>query len=70
MRSQAPVGSVERLRQLRLAVTAWEEALEREPDSWVLNYQAAEALVAARDAALVAGADYAEELEDYIYTYR
>jgi hypothetical protein len=67
--AETPVGSSERFRQLDLAVNAWEEALEREPHSWVCNYQAAKALLAARDAALAAGSGSTEELENQARIY-
>jgi hypothetical protein len=67
--AQAPIGSTERFRQLDLAATAWEEALEREPGSWVYQYQAAAALLNARDAALAAGSGSTEELVNQARIY-
>jgi hypothetical protein len=61
--SQAPDAS-ERLRLLRLATTALQEALEREPGSWVYHFQAARTLFAARDAALVADSASVRALEE------
>ncbi len=40
-----------RLEELRLAATAWQEAIKVEPMNWGYHYQAAEALLAARDSA-------------------
>lgn len=61
--SEAPATSTARFQQLRLAAQAWEEALEREPGSWVCHFQAAKTYLMARDAALAAGSDLAEEIE-------
>ena len=60
----APESSAERVEQFKLAAAAWVEASKQEPGSWLYFYLAAEAFVAARDAALSANASSAaQELE-------
>ena len=59
--SAAP-NAQERLRLLRLAVAAWQQALEREPGSWICQFGAAEALVEARSVALAVDITIAQEL--------
>ncbi len=52
---QAPEGSLQRANDLRLAADAWVDAARRVPVIWLNSYMAANALIAARDAALAAG---------------
>jgi hypothetical protein len=65
--AEAPAGSTTRFQQLRLAADAWQEALDREPGSWVYQYQAANAYLLARDAA--SGSDLAEEMAEQARKY-
>jgi hypothetical protein len=61
--ASAALNDTVRLQQLRLAATAWQEALEIEPDSWICHYQAAGVLFAASDVALASDWASAQELE-------
>ncbi|MBN1320240.1 MAG: O-antigen ligase family protein [Thermoleophilia bacterium] len=68
--AQGEPGSAEQIEQLNLAAQAWVEATEREPGGWLYYYQAAEAYLAARDAALAAGTfSKAEEFGDSARSY-
>ena len=63
--AQADPGSPEQVEQIALAATAWVEATQREPGGWLYHYLAAEAYLAARNAALTAGTfSKAEEFAD------
>lgn len=53
--SSAPAASSARVQALALAGEAWVEAAGREPAYWLCYYKAAEAFLAARNAALSAG---------------
>jgi O-antigen ligase len=52
---RSPEGSRERAIDLKLASDAWVDAARRFPEVWLNNYMAAQALLAARDAATAAG---------------
>jgi hypothetical protein len=54
-RPRRPSGSATQIAYLRLAAEAFARAAEIEPAGWVVHYQAAEAYLAARDAALDGG---------------
>ena len=62
--AQAAPGSPGRALELMLAAQAWEEATQVEPHGWLYHYQAAQAYIAARDAAGAAGGIQAASVQD------
>jgi len=50
-----PEGSTQRADDLRMAATAWIDAVKHQPNIWLNNYMAAQTLLTARDAATAAG---------------
>jgi O-Antigen ligase len=66
---QAPEGSSERVAQLELQAAAWVEAIEREPGQWVCYFKAAEAFLAAHDAALTTDQGSAQESLEWARMY-